>query len=180
MVNQSSSGPVKFERIQISKQRSINIKLWAPANHSQWGMTRATIEIQEARKNEEDQISYGKALRIPCDGTAAILANYLSSYLIEGRNLNQVYKNNIKSSQNESKSISLEEIEKMLISQFNNQKLSKTRILQSLNAKGLEIDSDVLVNVLESLVDTQQISKESAIHSGSGNTYTLWHFTHTE
>ncbi len=176
MTSHSTSGPIKFEKIQVSKQRSINIKLWGPAEHPQWGMKRSTIEIQEARKNEEGQISYGKAIRIPCDGIAALLAAYLSVYLIEGRKLNKQIKSDPKSFQPEGSGIKSEEIEKLLLDQFNNQKISKTRILQTLSTKGLDINSDALLDILESLVKDQRIKKESAIHSGSGNTYTLWHF----
>ena len=180
MTHPSTTGPMKIEKIHISKQRSINIKLWGPSNHPQWGLTRSTIEIQEARKNEEGQMSYGKAIRLPCDGSASILANYLSSFLIKGRDLNKQINLGSKSIQSESKSVSAEmkadEIEKVLVKQFKNQKLSKTRILQTLSANGIEIDGNTLLDVLELLVDNQQVSKESAIHTGSGNTYTLWHF----
>ncbi len=176
MASQSNSGPVRIEKIQVSKVRSINIKLWGPANHPQWGMTRSSIEIQEARKNEEGQISYGKALRIPCDGTAAILADYISSYMVEGRNLNSAFRKDQETLPETRTDLDSEEIEVILLENFNNQKLSKTRILQILNAKGVSIDNIKLLDVLESLVESQKINKESAIHSASGNTYTLWHF----
>lgn len=176
MASQLNSGPVRIEKIQISKVRSINIKLWGPANHPQWGMTRSSIEIQEARKNEEGQISYGKALRIPCDGTAAILADYISFYMLEGRNLNKSFRKNQNIPQEPQSSLSSEEIEVILLESFHDQKLSKTRILQTLSAKGVNIDNIHLLDVLESLVESQKISKESAIHSASGNAYTLWHF----
>ena len=184
MNEQKSTGPSTIEKIRISPKRSIYIKLWPPSIHPQWGKTRASIEIQEARINEEKQVTYGKALRLPCDGSTALLANYLSSFTLEGRRQNSEFMSeNFSSSKEENMTtnsvnsgLSIIEFSNLLLSQFKGQKLSKTRILKSLLTKGTEIDSNFLIETLEKLVDENKISTESAVHTSSGTTYTLWNF----
>jgi hypothetical protein len=96
--------------------------------------------------------------------------------MLDGRNLNNSFKKNQKIPQATQPRLTSEGIEEVLFENFKNQKLSKTRILQTLSTKGFNIDNIHLLDVLESLVESQRISKESAIHSASGNNYTLWHF----
>ncbi|MFX0125900.1 MAG: hypothetical protein ACFFAE_19925, partial [Candidatus Hodarchaeota archaeon] len=57
-----------------------------------------------------------------------------------------------------------------------NEKLSKTRILTKMTDRGLEIDKETLVHVLESLANQKKITKESAVHTSSGTNYFLWGF----
>ena len=184
MNEQKSTGPSNIEKIRISPKRSVYIKLWPPTIHPQWGKTRATIEIQEARFNEEKQVTYSKALRFPCDGSTALLADYLESFIIEGRNLNSKFMSENSSYYQEGNTkvgdddsgLSLNNPSDLLLSQFKGQKLSKTRIIQSLRTKGYEIDNNFLIETLETLVDENKISKESAVHTSSGTNYTLWSF----
>ena len=68
------------------------------------------------------------------------------------------------------------DIETILLSNFKNIKLSKTRIITSLSEKGFNIDKSSLMTTLEHLATENKISKESAIHSASGNHYILWGF----
>ncbi len=181
---QKSTGPSNIEKIRISPKRSIYVKLWPPSIHPQWGKTRASIEIQEARINEEKQVTYGKALRLPCDGSTTLLASYLSSFILEGRKQNSEFMSENSSSSieenmtfnNGNKGLSITELSNLLLSQFKGQKLSKTRIMQSLRTKRTEIDNDFLIETLEKLVEENKISTESAVHTSSGTTYTLWSF----
>ena len=155
------------------------VKLWGPSHHAQWGMTRSSIEIQEAKISEEKQTSYGKPIRLPCEGSAALIADLISNYLIEGRRLNSQFKKHQNEQINNSNKItdaSLSEIEELLISEFSHQKLSKTRILTQLTDKGFEIDRNTLLQALESLTTQEKITKESTVHAASGTNYFLWVF----
>ena len=180
----SVAGPSLIEKIRISPKRSIYIKLWPPSIHPQWGKTRASIEIQEAKINEEKQVTYSKALRLPCDGSTTLLANYLTSFTLEGRKKNSdfvsgkssISKNKKITINNLNDGLSMSELVNLLSSQFKGQKLSKTRILQSLRAKGHETDNNFLLETLEMLHEENKISTESAVHTSSGTTYTLWNF----
>lgn len=184
MNEQKNTGPSNIEKIRVSPKRSVYIKLWPPAIHPQWGKTRATIEIQEARFDEEKQVTYSKALRLPCDGSTALLARYLESFILEGRNLNSEFMSENSSSHQEGKTkisdndsgLSLNNLSNLMLTQFKGQKLSKTRIIQSLRTKGYEIDNYLLIETLETLVDENKISKESAVHTSSGTNYALWSF----
>ncbi|UCG90276.1 MAG: hypothetical protein JSU57_00695 [Candidatus Heimdallarchaeota archaeon] len=184
MTQTNSSRPVRIEKIMISPKRMIYIKLWGPSSHSKWGMTRSTIEIQEAR-TDDNQITYGKPIRLPCDGSSALIADLTSHFIIDGRRLNFEFINQQKElprgftevpgSEENSHSSSMS-LESLLLTEFKNQKLSKTRILSMLADKGFEIDKEVLVQSLEELADQEKITKESAVHASSGTNYFLWGF----
>ena len=181
----NSNYPLRIEKIMISPKRLIYIKLWGPSHHSKWGMTRSTIELQEARISEDKQISYGKPIRLPCDGSSALIADLISNFILDGRRLNIEFTNQQKelpgvfaetprSEENyNSSSINLESL---LLTEFKNQKLSKTRILSKLADKGYEIDKEALVQSLELLADQEKITKDSAVHASSGTNYFLWGF----
>ncbi len=181
----NSSRPVRIEKITISPKRLIYIKLWGPSDHSKWGMTRSTIELQEVRISDENQISYGKPIRLPCDGLSALIADLISNFIINGRRLNFEFKNQQKElplvftetpgSEENFHSVSMN-LESLLLTEFKNQKLSKTRILSKLVDKGYEIDKETLVQSLEILADQEKITKESAVHTSSGTNYFLWGF----
>ena len=178
MNEQKNKGPINIEKIRISPKRNVYIKLWPPTIHPQWGKTRASIEIQEAKVDDEKNVSYGKALRLPCDGSTALLANYLSSFIIEGRKLNSDFMADQSTiSKEENNSLSRDDLSNMLLTQFKGQKLSKTRILQSLRTKGHEISNNFLIETLDILAEEKRISKESAVHTSSGTNYILWSFS---
>lgn len=182
----NSNSPLRIEKIMISVKRFMYVKLWGPSHHAQWGMTRSSIELQEVRISEDKQISYGKPIRLPCDGSAALIADLISNYIIEGRRLNNKFKNQ----QNQKPSTSGTttdlsedkihssgiELEDLLLNEFKNQKLSKTRILTKLADKGFEIENNTLVQTLESMAGREKITKEPAVHSSSGTNYFLWGF----
>ena len=77
----------------VSPKRRIYVKLWGPSRHTKWGMTRSSIELQEDRISDDKQISYGKPIRLPCDGSSALIADLISNYIIDGRRLNIEFKN---------------------------------------------------------------------------------------
>ena len=164
----------------ISPKRFMYIKLWGPSHHAQWGMIRSSIEIQEARILEDKQTSYGKPIRLPCEGSAALIADLISSFLIEGKRLNSQFKKQQNGqtsySNNKITDGSPSEIEELLLSEFSHQKLSKTRILTHLADKGFEIDRNTLLQALESLTTQEEITKESSVHDASGTNYFLWVF----
>ncbi|UCG03294.1 MAG: hypothetical protein JSW11_04740 [Candidatus Heimdallarchaeota archaeon] len=177
------NSPLGIEKIVISPKRFIYVKLWGPSHHAQWGMTRSSIELQETRISDDKQPSYGKPIRLPCDGSTALIADLISNYIIEGRQLNNQFKNqqNQKSRpspipKSSKPDLSPLEIEDLVLKEFKNQKLSKTRILTKLSEKGVEIDSKKLLQALESLAHQEKISKESAVHTSSGTKYYLWGF----
>ena len=68
------------------------------------------------------------------------------------------------------------DLESLLLNEFSNQKLCRTRILSKLNDKGLEIDKETLVHSLETLANQEKITKEPAVHASSGTNYFLWGF----
>ncbi len=185
MTQTNSSRPVRIEKITISPKRLIYIKLWGPSDHSKWGMTRSTIELQETRISDDNQISYGKPIRLPCDGSSALIADLISNFIINGRRLNFEFKNQLKElprvftetprSEENFPSVSMN-LESILLTEFKNQKLSKTRILSKLVDKGYEIDKETLVQSLEILADQEKITKESTVHTSSGTNYFLWGF----
>jgi hypothetical protein len=172
-----------MEKIMISRKRSIYVKLWGASHHAQWGMTRSSIELQEVKISEDKQTSYGKPIRLPCEGSAALIADLISNFIIEGRKLNTQFKN-----QQTQKTVSLNtdssdkvaysgiELEDLLLREFRNKKLSKTRILTQLADKGFEIDNETLLQALESLTIQEKITKEAAVHQSSGTNYFLWGF----
>ncbi|MHA2202782.1 MAG: hypothetical protein ACW991_03755 [Candidatus Hodarchaeales archaeon] len=180
----NSNSPLRIEKIMISPKRFVYVKLWGPSHHAQWGMTRSSIELQEAKVSEDKQTSYGKPIRLPCDGSAALIADLISNYIIKGRQLNVKFKTqqNQKTSNSETIKLSEDEIHSgielkdLLLNEFKNQKISKTRILTNLADKGFEIDSKTLVQTLESLANQEKIAKEPAVHASSGTNYFLWGF----
>ncbi|MFX1283761.1 MAG: hypothetical protein ACFFB5_08900 [Promethearchaeota archaeon] len=186
MTQTNSNHPIRMEKIMISPKRMIYIKLWGPSYHPKWGMTRSTIELQEARVSDGKQISYGSPVRLPCDGSSAIIADLIPHFIIEGRQLNSEFKNQKKEltqvftetlrleDNNQYSSINLESV---LLAEFSNQKLSKTRIHSKLTEKGYEIDKEALEQSLELLADREKITKEVAVHASSGTNYFLWGFS---
>lgn len=169
----------------ISPKRMIYVKLWKPSHHDKWGMVRSSIELQEANISDDKQISYGKPIWLPCDGSSALIADLISNFIIDGRRLNFEFKNRQKESPNvipknpSSKGeifTSGMDLESLLLNEFSNQKLSRTRILLTLNDKGLDIDKETLVHSLETLAGQEKITKEAAIHTSSGTNYFLWGF----
>ena len=72
MNEEKNKGPINIEKIRISPKRSVYIKLWPPTIHPQWGKTRASIEIQEARVDDEKNVNYGKAI----DFVVMVLLHY--------------------------------------------------------------------------------------------------------
>lgn len=181
MLLPNSNSPLRIDKIMISPKRFVYIKLWGPSHHTQWGMTRSSIEIQEAKILEDKQISYEKPIRLPCEGATALIADLMSNFLIEGRQLNaqlkkQQYEQKTSRSNTKLTEIPPSEIEKLLLNEFKHQKLSKTRILTLLADKGFEIDKNTLLQALESLTIQEKITKESTVHASSGTNYFLWVF----
>ena len=181
----NSRSPLRIEKIIISPKRRIYVKLWGPSRHIKWGMTRSSIELQEARISDDKQISYGKPIRLPCDGSSALIADLISNYIIGGRRLNIEFKNEQKElpsitaktpASEENIHSSGMDLESLLLNEFKNQKLSKTRILSALADKGFEIDKESLIQSLETLTDQEKITKEPAVHTSSGTNYFLWGF----
>ncbi|MFX0015267.1 MAG: hypothetical protein ACFFB2_09205 [Promethearchaeota archaeon] len=141
--------------------------------------------MQEAKLSEDKKISYGTPIRLPCDGSSALIADLITNYIIDGRRLNDEFK-----AHQEEISISIPKtgeskrsneysgmtLESLLLDEFSNQKLSKTKIISGLSRKGIEIDREDLLQSLESLADQGKITKEFAVHSSSGTRYTLWGF----
>lgn len=169
----------------ISPKRMIYLKLWEPSHHAKWGMTRSSIEFQEARISEDKQITYGKPIRLPCDGNSALIADLISDYIIEGRRLNAEFKAQYKDSttdlilnpiSKENHRSSDIDLESLLLTEFKNQKMSKTRILTTLTNKGFEIENNFLLQSLEALAEQEKITKEPAVHAASGTNYFLWGF----
>ncbi|UCE14370.1 MAG: hypothetical protein JSV04_04130 [Candidatus Heimdallarchaeota archaeon] len=179
-----STSPLRIEKITISPKRMIYLKLWGPSHHTKWGMTRASIELQEARISEEKQITYDKPIRLPCDGSSALIADLISDYIIDGRRLNVEFKAQHSDSTSYQEEHPTEvihrssdiELESLLLTEFKNQKMSKTRILTSLTKKGYEIENTTLIQSLESLAEQEKITKEPAVHAASGTNYFLWGF----
>ena len=186
----SFNKPKMIEKIKISPKRMLYVKLWGPSSHAKYGMMRSSIEIQEAKFSDEKQVSYSAPIRIPCDGAAALLSNLISHFIIEGRQSNTEFleksKNNLKQSKqinnsNQFESLDQknqgENLESLLLREFKGKKISKTRILSTLNeSSGIEIDNNHLMEILEFLASKSKIEKESAVHSASGTKYTLWVF----
>ena len=177
----NSNSPLRIDKIMISPKRFIYIKLWGPSHHSQWGMTRSSIEIQEAKILEDKQISYENPIRLPCEGATALIADLMLDFLIEGRQLNaqlkkQQYEQKSSNSNTKLTEIPPSEIEELLLNEFKHQKLSKTRILTQLADKGFEINKNTLLQALESLTIQEKITKESTVHTSSGTNYFLWGF----
>ncbi|MFX1505430.1 MAG: hypothetical protein ACFFDC_04860 [Promethearchaeota archaeon] len=179
----NSNTPLRMEKIMISPKRFIYVKLWGPSHHTQWGMTRSSIELQEARITEDKQASYKKPIRLPCEGSAALIADLISNFIIEGRQLNNQFKNQQNQTNSLANTDSSEkgtcsgiELEDLLLDEFKHQKLSKTRILAQLADKGFDIDNNSLLQALESLKNQEKITKESAVHQSSGTNYNLWGF----
>ncbi|MHA1225310.1 MAG: hypothetical protein ACTSPV_01040 [Candidatus Hodarchaeales archaeon] len=173
--------PVRNEKIIISQKRYISVKLWPPSHNERWGMSRATIEIQEAKKDNEQWI-FSNTIRIPCDGAAALISDLISYYIVEGRILNSEFKNN-KNNTTATTPIATpvdknvdQDIESVLLTNIKNKKLSRTRIMALLNEKGLSPDKSILLGLLEKMASEKKISKEKAIHTASGNEYILWGF----
>ncbi len=186
----SFNKPKMIEKIKISPKRMLYVKLWGPSSHSKYGMMRSSIEIQEAKFSDEKQVSYSTPIRIPCDGAAALLSNLISHFIIEGRQLNNEYSEKSENNSEQSKKIMNsnqleshdqqnqgENLESLLLREFKGKKISKTRILSTLNeSSGIEIDNNHLMEILEFLASKSKIEKESAVHSASGTKYTLWVF----
>ena len=91
----------------------------------------------------------------------------------ENSTFNQEGKTNING---DNSRLSSKDLSNLLLSQFQGQKLSKTRILQLLRTKGHDVDNHFLIETLETLIEENKISKESAVHTSSGTSYTLWSF----
>ncbi|MHA1972089.1 MAG: hypothetical protein ACTSW1_03780 [Candidatus Hodarchaeales archaeon] len=174
--------PIRNEKVVISQKRYISVKLWPPSHNERWGMSRAVIEIQEAKKDSNDQWTYSNPIRIPCDGAAALISDLISYYIIEGRVLNSEFKdkqNKVSygtSSDNITETKPDQDIESVLLRTIKNKKLSRTRIMSFLNEKGITPDKSTLLELLEKMATEKKISKEKAIHSASGTEYILWGF----
>ncbi len=184
-MQENNNKPVQFEKISLSPKRMIYVKLWAPSTHPKWGMTRSSIEIQEVKIFEDKTVSYGSSIRFPCDGSTALLSSILNDYLIEGRRLVREFaekegfdqKNEKRSDSPKINAVtSGDDLRSLLLGEFRNKRLSKTRILTHLQKQGFEIDKIILLQTLEKLAEAELISKESAVHSSSGTNYTLWSF----
>lgn len=185
MTKANSKKPIRIEKIMISPKRIFYVKLWPPSPNAKWGMTRATIELQEAKFSDDKQPIYGTPIRLPCDGSTALIADLISNYIIDGRRMNTEFKtherdsSNItgRSSNSEGRNHSPErDLEALLLSEFSNVKLSKSRILSVLSNKGFNIEREILMQSLESLANQERITKESAVHTASGTNYFLWGF----
>lgn len=175
----SSSKPVMVEKVKISAKRNISVKLWPPSPHPQWGMSRATIELQEERIGDDKQVTYGQPLRLPSDSATALVTDLIKHFLLKGRVLNKELQNKLSSQTNSSSASDPSingELEDLLLKQFTNQKLSKTRILTQLVEAGQEIDKNQLLQVLETLASQEKITKEEAVHTPSNTKYYLWGF----
>ncbi|MFX0087160.1 MAG: hypothetical protein ACFFAU_16035 [Candidatus Hodarchaeota archaeon] len=181
--------PLLIEKIKISPKRLIYLKLWGPSSHSKYGMTKSSIEIQEIKFLNENEISYSEPLRIPCNGAAALLQTLIGHYIFEGRQLDSNFKKNQDITEYPTRIINQGQIdlqkqenaglnlESLLLIEFKGKKLSKTRILNTLQEKkGIEIENQRLTQTLESLATNSKITKEPAIHSASGTRYNLWVF----
>lgn len=183
----SGNKPIKIEKIKISPKRMLYVKLWGPTYHTEYGMTRSSIEIQEAKFSDGKNVSYSTPIRIPCNGSAALLSSIVTHYIVEGRQLNTEKKRKQLSSEASTLEINQNEIQQaqisgvnlksLLLSEFKGKKLSKTRILNTLQENaGIEIENNQLMGTLESLATDSKITKESATHSASGTKYYLWGF----
>jgi hypothetical protein len=168
-----------IEKVSISAKRHISVKLWPPSPHPQWGMSRATIELQEVKIGDDKQITYGQPLRLPCDSATALVTDLMKHLLLQGRGLNKELQNKL---QNQIHSSSTSdptlngELGDLLLKQFANQKLSKTRIMTQLVEAGQEVDKRQLLQVLETLASQGEIIKEEAVHTPSNTKYYLWGF----
>jgi hypothetical protein len=189
VIEMETNKPLQIEKIKISPKRLLYVKLWGPSSHSKYGMNRSSIEIQEAKFSNGNNVSYGEPLRIPCDGAAALLSTLVGHYIVEGRQLNSNFKKKQEIAEDPDRFTNQNQkflqkqdqtglnLESILLDEFKGKKLSKTRILNALQEKkGIEIENQILMQTLESLAINSKITKESAMHSASGTRYNLWVF----
>ncbi|MFW9778992.1 MAG: hypothetical protein ACFFE8_09085 [Candidatus Heimdallarchaeota archaeon] len=169
--------PLMYEKIAISPKRFLTVKLWPPTAHPQWGITRASIEIQESRIGENNAITYGQAIRLPCSGSTALVATYLQQYLLEGRRLN------LEGSSSEKETPVLEsdhtkpetsDIKEVILSELAGLQTSKSRAYKTLQDQGHSLDKYEFYTALEELASEGKIQKEQRTLKDSKDTYDLW------
>jgi hypothetical protein len=169
--------PIMYEKIAISPKRFLTVKLWPPSMHPQWGITRASIEIQESRIGENNAISYGQAIRLPCGGPAALVATYIQEYLLEGRRLNLEASSSKQTTQapdSESAVADTSNPQDVILSKLAGLQLSKSRAFKTLQDQGYSLDKYGFYSALEELANEGKIRKEQRTLKDSKDTYDLW------
>ncbi|MFW9855777.1 MAG: hypothetical protein ACFFFG_11980 [Candidatus Thorarchaeota archaeon] len=169
----SENRPIMYERITISPKRFVTVKLWPPSPHPEWGIARASIEIQESRVGANDEITYGDKVRLPCSGPTALVTTYLQQFLVEGRRLNLEFRN-AAGEQDQDSLTDENELKELILTKLAGQGISKSRAYDVLTSQGYDIDKYTFYNTLEILANEGVIQKEEREHSESKNKYDWW------